>query len=990
MKLEPGTVLGNYEVISHLGAGGMGLVYRAHDRRLQRDVALKVLPEELASSKEQLHRFTREARAASALNHPNILTIHDIGETETTPYLVMELIDGRTLQQLLTGEPFNEAEIRRIGGQLADGLAKAHEAGIVHRDLKPANIMLTNDGFVKILDFGLAKRLPTGKVAAPLGGAGSIVTEPGVVLGTVGYMSPEQASGTELDFRSDQFSLGVILYEMAAGQRAFVKNTPIETLAAIISAEPPPLEPLNPNLSPELVHLIKQLLAKSASQRYSSTRQVANALRTPSQELEVTHRMAPSGAVSPSGMPPAADDDTVPSTPPPPPPSKQAGGRRVVFAAVAVALLAISGLGLFRWNQARTTERQARENLPIIQDLLANDQFTAAWLLARETEQVLPEEPELQELKEDSYVLFTATTEPPGATVEIKDYDDVDGAWIPLGTTPLNEVPVPRGLLRWRIRQDGYADVLAANQALTFPPQTRLYARDDTPAGMTRVAPGSYAPGQGPPINFGPFWIDRYEVKNKDFQAFVQDGGYEKKEYWTEPFIRDGQTISWEEAMEEFLDRTGQPGPATWELGTYPDGKENYPVQGVSWYEAAAYAKFSGKSLPTVHHWRHAAGLTRTMFANGLLQSNIGRPDAGPMETSGAMDPFGTSDMAGNVKEWCSNSSGSARFSLGGAWSNPRYLFGEANIQNPFERSEEYGFRCVKYDSDPDPRLIAAVESLVYDFSQVEPVADDLFEAYRSFYAYDQTDLEVEQVSTETKERYWRKEVVTFNAAYNNERVPLHLFLPLNTEPPYQTVVYFPATFAMIIPTSEDLDRTFSDFIPRSGRALAYPIYQRTYERRSETPLAGLQDRRDLIIQWSKDVQRTIDYLETRDDIDTSKIAFMGLSLGAVYGPIFTAIEDRFQVALQVAGGLAPQLMSWPSEANPIHFVPRSTIPTLMLNGAYDYNYPIDTTVQPLYELFGAPPEDKKLVILDSAHIPPRNEAFREILAWLDQHFGPP
>ena len=213
MTLAAGTRLGPFEILAPLGAGGMGEVYRARDGRLGRDVAVKVLPAAVSSDSDRLKRFEKEARSASALNHPNIVTIHDIGESGETSYIAMELVDGQTLRELLAEGAISAKRLLAIAAQVADGLAKAHGAGIVHRDLKPENVMVTKDGFVKILDFGLAKLTqpddPSGATQSPTVSGG---TEPGLVMGTIGYLSPEQALGKALDFRSDQFSFGSIVY----------------------------------------------------------------------------------------------------------------------------------------------------------------------------------------------------------------------------------------------------------------------------------------------------------------------------------------------------------------------------------------------------------------------------------------------------------------------------------------------------------------------------------------------------------------------------------------------------------------------------------------------------------------------------------------------------------------------------------------------------------------------------------------------------------
>ena len=281
MTLASGSKLGAYEILSPLGAGGMGEVYRAKDARLGRDVAIKVLPAAVASDSDRRARFEGEARAASALNHPNILTIYDIGESGGTVFIAMELVEGRTLRELLaSGDPMATKKLLDVAVQISEGLAKAHASGIVHRDLKPENVMVSREGFVKILDFGLAKLteiapqeasvLPTA-VAAP--------TQPGTVMGTAGYMSPEQASGQSVDFRSDQFSLGSILYEMAAGQKAFQRKTGAETLVAIIREEPEPLSQAAPKAPAPVRWIVERCLAKDPEERYASTKDLARDLR---------------------------------------------------------------------------------------------------------------------------------------------------------------------------------------------------------------------------------------------------------------------------------------------------------------------------------------------------------------------------------------------------------------------------------------------------------------------------------------------------------------------------------------------------------------------------------------------------------------------------------------------------------------------------------------------------------------------------------------
>jgi serine/threonine protein kinase/tetratricopeptide (TPR) repeat protein len=340
MRLPPGTRLGPYEILAPLGAGGMGEVYKANDPRLGRDIAIKVLPEDIAADPERLRRFEQEARAASALNHPNIVTIYDVGLADRISYIAMELVDGESLRQRLAPGPLAPRTVIDIGAQIASGLAKAHAVGLVHRDLKPENVMVTSDGLAKILDFGLAKLsvVPEAGDLASQAPTMTRGTEPGVVLGTVGYMSPEQAKGETVDFRSDQFSLGVILYEMAAGTRPFHRATAVETLTAILQEEPPPLDLVNPQVPEALRTIVHRCLAKDPERRYHSTRDLARDL------TELRDRPASTAAG---------------------PTSPRADRRGRPFALAAGALVLLGAAGAILWMTRQRVSSVAASNRSI-------------------------------------------------------------------------------------------------------------------------------------------------------------------------------------------------------------------------------------------------------------------------------------------------------------------------------------------------------------------------------------------------------------------------------------------------------------------------------------------------------------------------------------------------------------------------------------------------------------------------------------------------
>ena len=278
MTLAAGTKLDSYEVLGLLGAGGMGEVYRARDPVLKREVAIKLLPPFVSQDPDRLHRFEQEAQAAAALNHPNILAVHQFGVFEGVPYLVSELLEGGTLRQLLRRGPMPVRKAIDYGVQIAHGLSAAHEKGIVHRDLKPENLFVTKDGRIKILDFGLAKLMQ--HQPEPDGAAPTMThqTDPGMVMGTVGYMSPEQVRGKTVDHRTDIFAFGAILYEMLTGKRAFQRSTSAETMTAILNDDPPGISQLVPTTPPGLQRVLHRCLEKNPEQRFHSASDLAFAL----------------------------------------------------------------------------------------------------------------------------------------------------------------------------------------------------------------------------------------------------------------------------------------------------------------------------------------------------------------------------------------------------------------------------------------------------------------------------------------------------------------------------------------------------------------------------------------------------------------------------------------------------------------------------------------------------------------------------------------
>ncbi|MHC4073890.1 MAG: formylglycine-generating enzyme family protein, partial [Planctomycetota bacterium] len=334
------------------------------------------------------------------------------------------------------------------------------------------------------------------------------------------------------------------------------------------------------------------------------------------------------------------------------------------------------------------------------------------------------------------------------------------------------------------------------------------------------------------------FLIDKYEVTNRQFKTFIDSSGYQKSEYWQEEFVKDGETLAWSQAMEHFRDQTDFPGPANWCDGTYPRGQADYPVGGISWYEAAAYAHFRGKHLPTLFHWFLATGAKDIPYRVSPL-SNFGDSPT-PAGSYGVMSKFGLYDGAGNVREWCYNAvkgEKCLRTILGGAWGDPVYLF-NGETRSPWDRDVANGLRCVEYvggkDAVPD-LAFAPIECKHRDFVNFKPVSDEVLDSYiNTWYKYDRTELKARIESVDHELSYCRRERITFDAAYPNERVIAYLHLPTGMKPPYQIVAWYPGGSARGNPWSERAYRHEMVAIIKSGRALIVPFYKGIYERRLE------------------------------------------------------------------------------------------------------------------------------------------------------------
>jgi eukaryotic-like serine/threonine-protein kinase len=952
----------HYRIERELGRGGMATVWLAHDLKHDRQVAIKVIRPELAAALGG-ERFLREIRIAAHLQHPHILTLIDSGEAVASGngvgllYYVMPYVEGETLRECLNREgrlPADDTE--RILKDILDALVHAHRERIIHRDLKPENIMLTSRHAL-VMDFGVAKALVASQDATT-----DTLTALGLAVGTPAYMSPEQASGqTTVDARADIYAVGILAYEMLGGQPPFTGTTPQAILASQVTRAPIALRDARPEIPSDLADIVMRCLEKDPEQRWQSAEELLSRLERLNADF----------------------------------PRMRLRSRALIAPA---ALLLALGVGLWVGQCRKLQDRRwAREQaIPQLLSLAESGYWEPAYLLARRVAAILPGDSLFNALRPRFARQVSIRTDPPGAKVWRNTYGASDSTWILLGRTPLDSVLLALSggggwgnTNRLRVEAPGYRTLDLVG--LPFADSVIKLDRDGAiPPEMVRVGGGKLNvrfPGfeHVKPIRLGDYLMDRYEVTNREFKGFVDSGGYRRREFWDHPILNAGREIPWKQAMALMTDRTGRPGPSSWEAGDYPPGQENHPVGGVSWYEALAFAKFAGKAIPTVAHWNHAANVTHSAVIVPL--SNFAGQGAEPVGTHRGISAYGTYDMAGNVREWCLNASGNGRFILGGGWNDQPYQFNDAYTQSPFDRSVTNGIRLVKY-LEEDSNLVAAGQPLTRtrrDFLKARPVNDQVFSVYRRMYEYDRGPLDANVVET-VDEGDWIRELVRMQAAYAGDSLLVYLYRPKSGIKPYPAVMLFPGSNA-IRDRPQNLPWRLIDFIIKSGRTVVLPVYKGTYQR-SDSLFTDVQDTsnfyRDHVIMWAKDLRRGIDYLETRPDITTERLAYYGVSWGGAMGGLMPAVEPRIKVSVLYVAGLDFERAR--PEVDPINFLPRVTIPTLMLNGRYDFFFPIETSQVPMFRLLGTPADQKRHVVEDGSHFVPRTRLIQETLAWLDKY----
>jgi eukaryotic-like serine/threonine-protein kinase len=977
MQLNSGTRLAHYEIVSLLGRGGMGEVYRATDMKLGREVALKLLPPEMANERIWLDRFEREAKSLAALDHPGIVTVFSVEESVGVHFLTMQLVAGRNLCQVGSTSGLPPIRVIELAIPLADALAAAHDKEIVHRDIKPGNIMVTDDGRVKILDFGLAKHSETSSATSEDVTQHRGPTQQGMIVGTVPYMSPEQIESRNIGPASDVFSLGIVLYELATGRRPFHGDSGPSLMSSILRETPPRPSQIVPAISKELDLLIARCLEKDAEKRPRAheLRDELIRLRDEAADARRPHLLRP----------------------------------RVLIPLVIVIALIMTAA----WIAVNRSRKAAfiAEAIPRVERLGRETKFPEAFDLAKEVELAGGANAVPASLWNAISARLSIDTSPTGGTISIRPLSGQ--AWTTLGTAPLQSIRVPQGPIHWRAQLPGYraADFISASPGESIRFELRKDDASDrgmllVPAASVRLwSIGTVKPVPSVPI--GAFLIDRQEVTNQDYAHFVRAGGYKRPELWKHAFRDGDRTLSFTEAMERFKDATGRPGPAAWRLGSFPDGEEELPVTGVSWYEAAAFAEYAGKELPTLYHWYQADTGGDLQLLPGLILPAANYESTAPRRASSSpqLSAYGAIDMAGNVREWSASSSeGDTRLALGGAWTDPSYIYLIPERLEPFDRSIGNGFRCIKRTTgDPLPETATALlpGKAKFDYTTRQPASDEAYDIFTRFFDRTRVPLDARIEMVDESNRHWIKQKVSYTAGYGEERITAWLYLPRSAQPPYQVIIQMAgaATFYRSKSSareSEIFGWSYAEYLIRGGRAVLLPVWKGSYERQDgfhpfESDRAAY---REHAIAWVTELRQSVDYLQSRKDMNADAIGYQGISFGTVWGPLFLAMEPRLKSGILLLGGLIVQQSTrdpQPPEIEGFNHAPRVKVPVLMMSGRYDPIFPYETAQLPLFRALGSPPDQKRHLTFPAGHSSYgwRDQLDREGLDWLDRQFGP-
>lgn len=1011
------TELSEFDIVCSIGHGAMAEVFLVRTKdRYRRTAACKVLREELLGTKTH-DQILREGEFLARLQHPAIPAFFGSGVTAAQrPYLLMERVGGQSITDYSRDFQLTVREKIQLFLKVCKGVVHAHTKGVIHRDLKPKNILTAEiDGtpHPKIIDFGISKSTITE--------AQQLADETKVheMTGSLAYMSPEhlEKDRNGVDTRSDIYSLGVVLYEMLTGVHPYYEQLcqagGLEEIVAIIKDRVPMKPSLrwrshshgqgsvqrthvgivgdSNSIKGDLDFIVQKMMAKDIAERYETVSQVVDDLQNFLDCKPLVNCKTPIRTNVHRWL---------------------QRNQTVSLSFIAVLFLAFVFAGYMRYtrqsmqvqqnefnqriSEIRNTLSASQEavklreaayhvSMPMIEQLIADRDITTAFLEAKKIKDVVADDPHFYQLWESVSTTVSCSQLPVNATFHVKHEVKGSTHWELLGVTPFVHLEVPNGRVQLKI---SHPDFVSREINLMLPDEFPLIqvglfeSKEKAEAGMVFIPSSLNAEvvidREGREMS--DFWIDQYEVSNADYKEFVDAGGYRDASYWAGLNLRwEGQPITFEQGQECFVDSTGRPGPANWRDGTYVDGRGDYPVEGVSWYEAMAYAAYRGKKLPTREHWRRAAS---SSYPQVLAQLSNFSSELVPVSNDGKIGYYHTHDLYGNVREWCANScQGGGRALLGAAIGDADYLFYMPRVYEPWERLPCNGFRCIRVTNEQEYAELAQ-EPIELPSRTLNVVEREPLESLRHWYEYNQAlPLDVEIYAVENRfsrsgEGY-RYSVVEINACYEGERFSLHVLEP-DGQGDAATVIYIPGIGRYNGPgefklsSDRDMDTDLVHRLALRGHRVIYPIYNGTYERWNGMRVATHFNKNPAVAQthWIhgiQDVFRVVDYLFARDDVDKQKIICLGLSNGAARGVTALALDSRVNAGILVSAGFSNWHVKRPV-INQYNYAPHVKQPVLMVTGLQDALYRYENSQVPLYKDLGS--KDKQHVAIPGGHLP--------------------
>lgn len=675
--------------------------------------------------------------------------------------------------------------------------------------------------------------------------------------------------------------------------------------------------------------------------------------------------------------------------------------RWTLYLNIFVTIL-LGALFVYYFQKGNTAKTLLDEKLPEIVAAFDNDEFEIVYT---QTKQLIDDgntNPIVRSYYDKVTVPVSITTFPEGVSVSFKYVQDTLNNWVTLGTSPLNDIRVPNSSLEYKFRYQDMEETEIRHtyyiknglNHFIFPISDSIPKDHKLCLGGTK--PLSY-PGIDhlPAIDIAPYSISKYEVTNEEYKVFVDAGGYENPDYWNFPYEMNGKVLTFENTVPLFVDSFGKLGPANWSYGNYPGGQGAYPVTGISWFEAMAFAKYMGLSLPNLYQWANAATLSSA--ASFVPKSNFSKNQliaVGSLDNKNQNELY---DMAGNAREWIINSieeTNTRKGILGGGFNDDAYYFNDYYGQNALDRSISNGMRLVKnlksnatYDADPT----GVVAITKRDFLNEEKISDDVFEIFKEQFDYPQKPLNASTSLSELTSGSYRAERFEIASPYEDGgMLPGYIFYDSTHPKPLKPIIHFPGSNAIHLTNMDYAIKRYLnsfDYLMSEGYAVVLPIYLSTYEREDELKSDYPNESelyKEHVIKWGKEYKRTIDYIASRKDMDAANLTYFGVSWGGYMANILLAIDDRVKSATLYVAGLCFQKSK--KEVESYHYTSRITTPVLMLNGEFDQFFPLETSQIPMFKLLATPEEDKKHYVAKTGHYVPREVLIAEHLGWLKKY----